>query len=65
MMSAPPSPPPVVLPQQPSPPPMFGAMTAGQKPKAKPSQPTFLGAGLTAPSENLGYRTLLGGGLAA
>ena len=44
---------------------MFGGATAGQKPKAKPSQPTFLGAGLTAQPQNQGFRTLLGGGLAA
>lgn len=41
---------------------MFGAqMQPGQKPKAKPSQPTFLGAGLTASGNNLSYKTLLGG----
>lgn len=58
---SPPSPAPVVLPQQPAPPPMFGQQTPGQKPQTKPSQPTFLG-GLAAGSANLGYRTLLGVG---
>jgi hypothetical protein len=58
----PPSPAPVVLPSAPSPPPMFGSLSGpGQKPQAKPSQPTFLG-GLAAGPGNLGYRTLLGGG---
>ena len=65
MTSAPPTPPAVMLPQAPNPPPLFGGGTAQQKPKAKPSQPTFLGAGLTAQPQNQGFRTLLGGGLAA
>jgi hypothetical protein len=52
-----------VLPQQPAAPPMFGQQTQGaKKPGAKSSQPTFLGAGLTAASQAQasGQKTLLG-----
>ena len=50
-----------VLPQSPAPPPMFGSQFGpGQKPQAKASQPTFLGAQLTANPSNTGQKTLLG-----
>ena len=51
-----------VLPQAPAAPPMFGSQTQGQKPQAKSSQPTFLGAQLTANPSNTGQKTLLGEG---
>lgn len=44
----------------PSPPPAFGNAPQGSKPKAKASQPTFLGAELTANPANTGQKTLLG-----
>ena len=58
-----PSPPPPVLPQAPAAPPVFGAQGTGpgQKPKAKSSQPTFLGSGLVADSQNQGNKSLIGG----
>jgi hypothetical protein len=62
-LSAPtPTPPAPVLPQTtPAAPPAFGAQTApGQKPKAKASQPTFLGAQLSSNPSNTGQKTLLG-----
>lgn len=50
-----------VLPNAPATPPMFGAQTSpGQKPQAKSSQPTFLGAQLTANPSDTGQKTLLG-----
>lgn len=58
-----PSPAAPVLPQQPAAatPPMFGQTAPqGKKPGAKPSQPTFLGAGLVANPSNTGQKTLLG-----
>lgn len=65
-MPNPPAPPQIVLPNQPAAPPMFGSQQGpGQKPKAKPSQPTFLGAGLTAGAGQTNSPSLLGGGLAA
>ena len=57
----PPTPPPPVLPQAPQAPPAFGTSNQGQKPGAKPSQPTFLGSGLTASSQNQGPKSLIGG----
>lgn len=58
----PPTPQAVALPQQPAIPPLFGqAAQPGSKPKPKPSQPTFLGAGLTAGPQNRSFKTLLGG----
>ena len=56
-----PSPPPPVLPQAPAAPPAFGNAPQGQKPGAKSSQPTFLGAGLLAGQQNQGAKTLIGG----
>lgn len=48
------------VPAAPAPPPMFGAQQqAGQKPQAKASQPTFLGA-IGANPANTGQKTLLG-----
>ena len=63
MSLSPPTPPPPVLPQAPSAPPVFGAQGTGpgQKPQAKASQPTFLGSGLTASSQNQGNKSLIGG----
>ena len=55
-----PTPPAPVLPQAPQAPPMFGAQTQGQKPQAKASQPTFLGAQLSANPSDSGQKTLLG-----
>ena len=55
-----PTPPAPVLPQAPAAPPQFGTQTQGQKPQAKASQPTFLGAELTANPTNTGNKTLLG-----
>ncbi len=50
-----------VLPQTtPVAPPAFGLSPQGQKPTAKASQPTFLGAGLTPGAGNTGGKTLLG-----
>lgn len=49
-----------VTPAAPVAPPQFGAGTQGQKPQAKNSQPTFLGAQLSANSANTGQKTLLG-----
>ncbi len=50
-----------VLPQAtPQAPPAFGLAPQGQKPQAKASQPTFLGAGLTAGAGQTGGKTLLG-----
>jgi len=57
---SPPAVAPVVLPQAPAPPPQFGAPTQGQKPARKASQPTFLGAEMTANPSNTGTKTLLG-----
>ena len=52
---------PVLPSATPAPPPAFGQMSQpGQKPQAKASQPTFLGAGLTANPSNTGQKTLLG-----
>lgn len=57
-----PTPPAPVLPQQPAAPPMFGQQTQpGQKPGAKSSQPTFLGANLGAQAGQTGQRSLIGG----
>ena len=56
-----PTPPTPVLPQAPAAPPMFGTAGPGQKPQAKSSQPTFLGSGLTASSQNQGQKSLIGG----
>jgi hypothetical protein len=49
-----------VLPANPAAPPAFGSATQGQKPQAKSSQPTFLGAQLDAQAANTGNKTLLG-----
>jgi hypothetical protein len=58
---APAAPPAPVLPQTtPAPPPAFGLAPQGQKPQAKSSQPTFLGAQLAANPSNTGQKTLLG-----
>lgn len=54
-----PTPPAPVLPAAPVQPPMFGTSGPGQKPQAKSSQPTFLGA-ITANPTNTGQKTLLG-----
>lgn len=51
---------PVLPSATPAAPPAFGLAPQGQKPGAKASQPTFLGAGLTAGSGNTGGKTLLG-----
>ena len=60
-LPSPPTPPAPVLPQAPAAPPMFGeTQPQGQKPTAKASQPTFLGAGLTPNPANTGQKTLLG-----
>jgi hypothetical protein len=56
--SAGPTPP--AIPAQPTPPPAFGSAPQGQKPQAKASQPTFLGAQLTANPANTGQKSLLG-----
>jgi hypothetical protein len=55
--SGPPAP---VLPPAPAAPPVFGQSAVGQKPQAKSTQPTFLGAQLTANPSNTGQKTLLG-----
>lgn len=55
--STPPAP---VLPTPSAAPPAFGSTATGQKPQAKSSQPTFLGAQLDAQSANTGAKTLLG-----
>lgn len=45
----------------PTPAPTFGSgATPGSKPQAKPSQPTFLGAGLTAAGTQLSRPSLIG-----
>ena len=49
-----------VAPAAPAPPPMFGQQTSpGQKPQAKSSQPTFLGA-LLPSSNQASPKTLIG-----
>jgi hypothetical protein len=40
---------------------MFGQAGPGQKPQAKSSQPTYLGAGLAASQQNQGNKSLIGG----
>ena len=70
MMQAPAMPQQPTVPTPTAPPPLFNAPTQpGQKPQAKPSQPTFLGKGLTANRPmgdfganptNTGTKTLLG-----
>jgi hypothetical protein len=54
-----------VLPQAPAAPPMFGQNAPGQKPQAKPSQPTALGGQLTATASQASPKTLIGGAQAA
>jgi len=44
----------------PAAPPAFGSAPQGQKPQAKASQPTFLGAQLQSSPSNTGGKTLLG-----
>ncbi len=63
--SSPSSPAAPVLPTAPSDPPVFGTSTQGQKPQAKASQPTFLGSSLTAGSDSMGTKSLIGGAKAA
>lgn len=59
--ATPPTPALPTMPQAPAAPPMFMSPTApGQKPQAKSSQPTYLGAALTPNPSNLGGKTLLG-----
>lgn len=59
-LGAPAQPAPVILPQAPAAPPVLGQTTPGQKPQAKPSQPTFLGAGLFSNPTNTGQKSLIG-----
>lgn len=55
-----PSAPPPAVPNAPAAPPMFGSSTQGQKPQAKASQPTWLGAAGTTNPGNATNKTLLG-----
>jgi len=56
-----PTPTPPAIPAAPAAPPMFGTATQGQKPQAKPSQPTYLGAvGAGATQQTGQQKTLLG-----
>lgn len=59
-MFSPPTPAAPAIPAAPASPPVFGQSTTGQKPKPQSSQPTFLGAGLTATQAQAPGKTLLG-----